>query len=506
MKTQGNRTFMGTVVFLDLGESSNGSPAPDLQQRVRDVVSRTVGHLPANERILLDTGHGAVVCFPGDPEDALFVAIGIRDSLQQETASFPDLQVRLGVNLGPVKVLEEAPGHTQLLGEGMHGAEALLSFAAPSQILASRSFFELVSSLSDEYRELFHHHGARRLPGAREVDLYELAPVGGSRATADSTWPAGGTPQPAPMPAPAAPLASPVAAVRAPAPAAAATPSGGWRPEALAELSTALAKAMGPLAPVLVKRSAKTTEDPRVLCDVLADALTDESDRVAFLAFARRWVSAARKSSPPPQAVPVAAIADPARPEGWLNPQDRAKLEAALAPHVGPIARLLVDRVAHEAPDLAAASHTLANSLPDGEQRRTFLKTLTLVKPAARTPAARTAAVPAPRTAAAPAQRTAAAQAPAVASPAKATPQRAPARPGSGLGATQPLLGTLYLGEDVLKRAEQQLARSVGPMARALVRRASKGARTAAELYTLLAEELPEGPERDGFLASRDQP
>jgi hypothetical protein len=494
---------MGTVVFLDLGEAANASPAPELQQRVRDVVSRTVGHLPVADRILLDTGNGAVVCFPGDPEDAVFVAIGIRDSLQQETTSFPSLQVRLGVNLGPVKVLEEAPGHTQLQGEGMHGAEALLSFAAPSQILASRSFFELVSSLSDEYRELFHHHGARHLPGARDVDLYELAPVGGTRAMVDSTWPAGSTPRPPPMVAPAVPQA-PVAAVP-PSPAAQAvpTPSAGWRPEALAELSTALAQAMGPLAPMLVKRSAQQTQDPRTLCDLLADALTDEDDRTAFLAFARKWISAARKSAPPTHAVPVAAI--PA-PEGRLNPQERAKLEAALAPHVGPIAKVLVDRVAHEAPNLAAAGHTLANSLPDGEMRRTFLKTLTLVKPAAApSPPPRTAAAPPPRTQAAPPPRTQAAPAQAPAPTSRAAPQRAPARPTEGMGATQPLLGTLYLGEDVLRRAEQSLARAVGPMARALVRRASKNARNASELYDALAEELPEGPERERFLATRDQ-
>ena len=493
---------MGTVVFLDLGEKASASPAPDLQQRVRDVVSRTVGHLPVTERILLDTGNGAVVCFPGDPEDAVFVAIGIRDSLQQETASFPDLQVRLGVNLGPVKVLEEAPGHTQLLGEGMHGAEALLSFAAPSQILASRSFFELVSSLSDEYRELFHHHGARRLPGARDMDLYELAPVGGARGMVDSTWPAGSTPRPPPVAVHASPPA-PVAAAPVAAAAAPPTPSAGWRPEALTELSGALAKAMGPLAPMLVKRSAQQTQDPRTLCDLLADALTDEADRAAFLAFARKWVAAARKSSPPPQAVPVAAL--PARSEGRLNPQERAKLEAALAPHVGPIARVLVERVAHEAPNLDAASHTLANSLPEGEQRRTFLKTLTLAMPPARSPAPRTAAAPPPRTQAAPAPRTAAAPAQATAPATRAVAQRAPARPTEGLGATQPLLGTLYLGEDVLRRAEKSLARAVGPMARALVRRASKNARNADELYDALAEELPEGPEREGFLASRYQ-
>jgi hypothetical protein len=508
MKTQGNRTFMGTVVFLDLGEAASASPAPDLQQRVRDVVSRTVGHLPATDRILLDTGNGAVVCFPGDPEDAVFVAIGIRDSLQQETASFPDLQVRLGVNLGPVKVLEEGPGHTQLLGEGMHGAEALLSFAAPSQILASRSFFELVSSLSDEYRELFHHHGASHLPGARDVDLYELAPVGGARAMVDATWPAGSTPRPPPVGAPAFPAApvggAPAAPAQGPAAPVLPTPSAGWRPEALSELSAALAKAMGPLAPMLVKRSAQQTQDPRTLCDLLADALTDEDDRTAFLVFARKWISASRKSGPPTQAVPVAVL--PARVEGRLNPEERAKLEAALAPHVGPIARVLVDRVAHEAPNLDAASHTLANSLPDGEIRRTFLKTLTLVKPAAaHHPAPRTAAAPSPRTQAAPAPRTPAVPAQAPAPAPRTAAQRAPARPAEGMGATQPLLGTLYLGEDVLRRAEQSLARALGPVARALVRRAAKSARNTTELYDALAEELTEGPERDRFLASRDQ-
>ncbi len=474
MKTQGNRTFVGTVVFLDLGEAASASPAPELHQRVRDVVSRTVGHLADTERLLLDTGQGAVLCFPGDPEDAVFVAIGIRDSLQQEVANFPDLKVRLGVNLGPVKVVEESPGHTQLLGEGLHGAEALLGFASPSQILASRSFFELVSSLSDEYRELFHHRGGRR-PGARELDFFELAPVAGAQATADMTWPAGATPPPADaVPAPAVPAAEPVPA--APVAAAPPTPSG-WRTEALTELSGALAKAMGPLAPVLVKRSAQKTQDPRALCDLLADAITDDADRAAFLAFARRWVASSRRSAPPaPAAAPAAA-------PGRLNPEERARLEAALAPHVGPIAKVLVERVAHEAPDLAAASKKLANSIADGESRKTFLRTLTMVP---KGPAVRAGG--------------AAASAPATAS--KSAVKRAPTQ---AVGGTQPLVATAFLEEDVLQQAEQSLVRAVGPMARALVRRAAKSARSADELYATLAEELPEGPERERFLASHAQ-
>ena len=481
MKTVGNRTFMGTVVFLDLGQAARASPLPELQQRVRDVISRTVGHLPAQDRILLDTGHGAVVCFPGDPEDAVFVAIGIRDSLQQEMAAFPQLETRLGVNLGPVKVVEQGPGETQLLGEGMHGAEAMLDFAAPSQILVSRSFYELVSSLSDEYRELFQHHGTRRLSGSRDVDLYELAPVGGARMLNEPTWPAGKTPQAPAAPAHPAPRAPAVAAEPAPAPAPPpgplATPSSGWHPEALAELSTALAKALGPLAPMLVKRTAKQTEDPRALCDQLADSITDDGDRKAFEAFARRWVQSARKSSSP-----TAAAAASAKVPSRLSPEEKARLEAALAPHLGPIAKVLVERVAHEAPDLASASKTLANSVPDGESRRTFLKTLTLIQPGARKPTG-----PPPRTAAA-----------------SAAPKGAAGR-AQPVGGTQPLAATPYLAEDVLARAEQSLALSLGPMARALVRRSAKSAKSVAELYASLAEELPAGPERERFLASRDR-
>jgi hypothetical protein len=228
--------------------------------------------------------------------------------------------------------------------------------------------------------------------------------------------------------------------------------------------------------------------------ELLSEALSDESDRTAFVAFHSALGPSARRSSPP---LRQPRWAEPIRHcprAGNLNPQDRAKLEAALAPHVGPIARVLVERVAHEATDLAAASHTLATSLPEGEQRRTFLRTLTLVQPPARGPAPKKAPASAAATAAVPPPATKAAVA-----------QRAPALPTQGLGGTQPLLGTLYLGEDVLKRAEQRLARALGPMARSFVRRAAKNARNAAELYAALAEELPEGPERDGFLASRDQ-
>jgi serine/threonine-protein kinase len=57
--------------------------------------------------------------------------------------------------------------------------------------------------------------------------------------------------------------------------------------------------------------------------------------------------------------------------------------------------------------------------------------------------------------------------------------------------------------EDDLTRAEHALALSLGPVARALVKRAARSANTPWELFSALANEVPEGPERERFLAAQ---
>jgi serine/threonine-protein kinase len=59
------------------------------------------------------------------------------------------------------------------------------------------------------------------------------------------------------------------------------------------------------------------------------------------------------------------------------------------------------------------------------------------------------------------------------------------------------------LVQDDLARAEQALAIALGPVARALVKRAARSANTPWELFSVLAAELPEGPERERFLAAQ---
>jgi hypothetical protein len=62
---------------------------------------------------------------------------------------------------------------------------------------------------------------------------------------------------------------------------------------------------------------------------------------------------------------------------------------------------------------------------------------------------------------------------------------------------------TRALAEEDLHRAEQALSRALGPVARTLVKRAARNATTPQELYASLAAELPEGPERERFLATQ---
>lgn len=74
-----------------------------------------------------------------------------------------------------------------------------------------------------------------------------------------------------------------------------------------------------------------------------------------------------------------------------------------------------------------------------------------------------------------------------------------PATP-TGLGASQP---GIAFDPDGLDRVKRQLAAYIGPVAKLLVDRTAKKAGSWRQLYELLSKEVPAGPERESFLASR---
>ena len=170
------RTLVCSVLFLDIVEYSKKPVSDQLQlkQEFNRVLTRSLEQVPARDRIILDTGDGAAVTFMGDPEDALFASMAVRDNAGA-------LAVRLGVNLGPVRLVKDLNSQMNIIGDGINVAQRVMSFSRPGQLLVSRSFYEVVSCLSRDYANLFHHEGARTDKHVREHDVYSV--VGGTPAS-----------------------------------------------------------------------------------------------------------------------------------------------------------------------------------------------------------------------------------------------------------------------------------------------------------------------------------
>jgi hypothetical protein len=181
-QTPSTRTFMCAVVFIDIIEYSKKAVDRQLviKSRFNEIVAKGLEGVAQADRIILDTGDGAALCFLGDPEDALFVTNNIRNEFAAE-AKVPELKVRIGINLGPVKVMRDLNGNPNIVGDGINVAQRIMSFAGTNQILVSRSYYEVVSRLTQAYSQLFRFVGAREDKHVREHELYEVA-VGGEAA------------------------------------------------------------------------------------------------------------------------------------------------------------------------------------------------------------------------------------------------------------------------------------------------------------------------------------
>lgn len=86
--------------------------------------------------------------------------------------------------------------------------------------------------------------------------------------------------------APAAPLVpapAPLARPQAAAPTGGGSSTGGWDPKTLAPLESQLAKVVGPLARVLVKRASQSCSDMDQLVDALANEIGNSDERTRFL-------------------------------------------------------------------------------------------------------------------------------------------------------------------------------------------------------------------------------
>lgn len=177
MEERGNKTIICSVLFLDIVEYSKKSVSGQitLKERFNAFLSTAIKDIPVTDRIILDTGDGAAISFLGDIEDALQAALAMRARLLNEGMNQdPPLLVRMGINLGPVRLVKDINSQPNIVGDGINVAQRVMGFADVGQLLVSRSYYDAVSRLSQEYAGMFHYQGSRTDKHVREHEIYAI--------------------------------------------------------------------------------------------------------------------------------------------------------------------------------------------------------------------------------------------------------------------------------------------------------------------------------------------
>ncbi|HOA93310.1 MAG TPA: hypothetical protein PKJ79_06045 [Quisquiliibacterium sp.] len=147
-------------------------------------------------------------------------------------------------------------------------------------------------------------------------------------------------------------------------------PETGWDVSTLDRVESELARHIGPMAKVLVRRAARETTDLSTLRARLADQLPTDAERIAFLGgTANRppaggtWTGGTRTAAPSTAASTTVRSPGSGGRTGGDEPLTDALLEHAtrtLTKRIGPIARLMVRRAAAQAPNRDGFGRALA--------------------------------------------------------------------------------------------------------------------------------------------------
>lgn len=176
-----NRTFIGSVLFIDIAGYSTRTVPDQLEMKelFNTMLAEAVQKIVSSERLMVDTGDGAAIAFLDDPENALFAALSLRDSIEATSIAVGEPGfVRMGIALGPLKVVRDMNGHANMIGDGVNDAQCIMSFfAGPGQLMVSRSYFDIISRFSRDYAQLFVYEGTRQDKHVREHEVYRFDPL-----------------------------------------------------------------------------------------------------------------------------------------------------------------------------------------------------------------------------------------------------------------------------------------------------------------------------------------
>lgn len=362
------KNVLGTVMLLDLVAYSRHSIEQQaaLKERVNDLLTKALKGVPQASRILIDTGEGVATCFLGDPEEALQSALLLRGLLLQKYGKM--LSVRIGVHLGPIRIVFDVNQRANVVGDGINVAQRIVDFAQPNQIVVSRAYYEVISRITDNAAGIFSALGPHLDKHLRSHDIYAVL-------------------DPQSRPAPAALRSSEFENTASFAALSSLTP------EVLLEIESELARSIGPLAKVLLKKALPRVVGAQSLRELLAVSIPDPKARELFIhppshktqpvfSSGSRPDTASRLRADVSQPVSrtlsdhtsgsnssrSAPVSSP-----WFTEAQLTHLERALSQVIGPLAKMLVKKQVARHTALAALREALANEIDHAIDRDKFL-------------------------------------------------------------------------------------------------------------------------------------
>jgi class 3 adenylate cyclase len=347
-----DRTWLCSVLFLDIVDYSSQSVEVQIAWKrfLNDALAEALQQVAVEDRVIIDTGDGAAICFLGDPEAAMLVSLSLRELvLKRAEKADAGPRVRLGINLGPVKLVRDINGNLNALGDGINIGQRIMSFAEPNEILVSRSYHEVVSRLSEDYRKLFTFGGVRQDKHVREHLVYRLLPPGSAQDSSRT---------------PVEPDAAGTSE----------TSKAQFDESTLQSIEACLVPFTGPIAGHLVRGQSRTAADVSVLCAELAKCLSPKEGG-AFLASCRKELAAVDATSSAHHPADAASDVPLKSAEVEWDAEFLKQVEQDLAAYLGPIAKVMVRRAAATRKTRDDLYQSIASQISSERDREAFLAT-----------------------------------------------------------------------------------------------------------------------------------
>ncbi len=265
-----HRTWICSVLFMDIvGYTKLDADGQfGVRKHFYAAVDEELNSYSKEDIITLDAGDGMAVCYLGDPEDLLLTALGLKESFNniESSDSAYHYEVRMGINLGPVKIAE-LQGEKRVIGDAINVANRIMGFAGPNQLYVSRSYFEVVSHVSKEYLKLFDFLGVREDKHVRKHEVYAIS---SDKKQDDNN----ANPREEVL----------VESVKQEAVQAASE----FDETILSQLAQKLSEHIGPMGAIIVKKKAQKASSLNNLCEMLSEEIDEQAGRVAFVAACKK--------------------------------------------------------------------------------------------------------------------------------------------------------------------------------------------------------------------------